>query len=52
MSWLKRLTDGLKKTSASATSQLTGIFTGKKINSNTMESLEEALIQPVCPKKL
>ena len=44
MSWLKRLTDGLKKTSASATSQLTGIFTGKKINSNTMESLEEALI--------
>ncbi len=44
MSWLKRLTDGLKKTSASATSQLTGIFTGKKINSNTMEYLEEALI--------
>ena len=44
MSWLKRLTDGLKKTSASATSQLTGIFTGKKINTNTMESLEEALI--------
>ena len=44
MSWLKRLTGGLKKTSASATSQLTGIFTGKKINSNTIESLEEALI--------
>jgi fused signal recognition particle receptor len=44
MSWLKRLTDGLKRTSASATSQLTGIFTGKKINSDTMESLEEALI--------
>ena len=44
MSWVKRLTDGLKKTSASATSQLTGIFTGKKINTNTMESLEEALI--------
>ena len=44
MSWLKRLTDGLKRTSASATSQLTGIFTGKKINADTMESLEEALI--------
>ena len=44
MSWLKRLTDGLKKSSASATSQLTGIFTGKKINADTMESLEEALI--------
>ena len=44
MSWLKRLTDGLKKTSASATSQLTGIFTGKKINADTLESLEEALI--------
>ncbi len=44
MSWLKKLTDGLRKTSASATSQLTGIFTGKKINADTMESLEEALI--------
>lgn len=44
MSWLKRLTDGLKKSSASATSQLTGLFTGKKINADTMESLEEALI--------
>jgi fused signal recognition particle receptor len=44
MSWLKRLTDGLKKSSASATSQLKGIFTGKKINADTMESLEEALI--------
>lgn len=44
MSWLRRLTNGLKKTSVAATSQLTGIFAGKKINADTMESLEEALI--------
>ena len=44
MSWLRQLTQGLKKSSASATSHLTGIFTGQKINADTMESLEEALI--------
>lgn len=44
MSWLKKLTDGLKKTSTSASSALSGIFSGKKINVDTMESLEEALI--------
>tara|TARA_B100001057_G_scaffold413684_1_gene430345 strand:- start:163 stop:1086 length:924 start_codon:yes stop_codon:yes gene_type:complete len=44
MSWLKRLANGLRKSSASATSQLTGIFTGRKINADTIESLEEALI--------
>ncbi len=44
MSWLKKLTDGLKKTSTSASSALSGIFSGKKINADTMESLEEALI--------
>jgi len=44
MSWLKKLTEGLKKTSSSAKSKLSGIFTGKKIDADTMESLEEALI--------
>lgn len=44
MSWLKKLTEGLKKTSSSAKSKLSGIFIGKKIDANTMESLEEALI--------
>ena len=44
MSWLKKLTEGLKKTSSSAKSKLSGIFVGKKIDANTMESLEEALI--------
>ena len=44
MSWLKKLTDGLKKTSTSASSALSGIFSGKKINVDTMKSLEEALI--------
>ena len=44
MSWLQKLTDGLKKTSTSASTALSGIFSGKKINAETMESLEEALI--------
>ena len=44
MSWLKKLTEGLKKTSSSAKSKLSGIFVGKKIDANTIESLEEALI--------
>ena len=44
MSWLKKLTEGLKKNSSSAKSKLSGIFVGKKIDANTMESLEEALI--------
>ena len=44
MSWLKKLTEALKKTSSSAKSKLSGIFIGKKIDADTMESLEEALI--------
>ena len=44
MSWLKKLTEGLKKTSSSAKSKLSGIFVGKKIDTDTIESLEEALI--------
>ena len=44
MGWLKKLTEGLKKTSSSAKSKLSGIFIGKKIDADTMESLEEALI--------
>ena len=44
MSWLKKLSEGLKKTSSAAKSKLSGIFVGKKIDANTMESLEEALI--------
>ena len=44
MSWLKKLTEGLKKTSSSAKSKISGIFIGKKIDTDTIESLEEALI--------
>ena len=44
MSWLKKLTEGLKKPSSSAKSKLSGIFIGKKIDADTMEYLEEALI--------
>ena len=44
MSWLKKLTEGLKKTSSSAKSKISGIFIEKKIDTDTIESLEEALI--------
>ena len=44
MSWLKKLTEGLKKTSSSAKNKISGIFIEKKIDADTMESLEEALI--------
>ena len=41
---VKKLTEGLKKTSSSAKSKISGIFIGKKIDADTIESLEEALI--------
>ena len=44
MSWLKKLTEGLRRSSSAAKSKLSGIFIGKKIDADTMESLEEALI--------
>jgi fused signal recognition particle receptor len=45
MSWFSKLTAGLKKTSETLTSNVTKIFTHKKIDAATLEDLEEILIQ-------
>lgn len=44
MSWIKRLTGGLKKTSSKLSEGVTKIFTHKKLDEETLESLEELLI--------
>ena len=44
MSWFRKLTDGLKKSSSKMTQSLSGLFTSKKIDAESLEELEEALI--------
>ena len=44
MSWFRKLTDGLKKSSSKMTQSLTGLFSSKKIDAQSLEELEEALI--------
>lgn len=44
MSWFRKLTDGLKKSSSKMTQSLSGLFTSKKIDADSLEDLEEALI--------
>ena len=44
MSWFRKLTDGLKKTSSKMSQSLTGLFSSKKIDADSLEALEEALI--------
>ena len=44
MSWFRKLTDGLKKSSSKMTQSLSGLFTSKKIDADSLEELEEALI--------
>ena len=44
MSWLKKLTSGLKKSSAAVTSSLGGLFGKGKIDADSLEALEDALI--------
>ncbi len=44
MSWFERLKKGLSKTSGNITSSITGIFTTKKLDEQTLEELEELLI--------
>lgn len=44
MSWFRKLTDGLKKSSSKMTESLSGLFTSKKIDADSLEDLEEALI--------
>ncbi len=43
-SWLSRLTSGLSKTSAKLADGITGIFTKRKLDGDTLEDLEDLLI--------
>lgn len=43
-SWFSRLTSGLKKSSESITTNLTTIFTHKKLDDDALEQLEETLL--------
>lgn len=45
MSWFKKLTDGLKKSSSKMTASLSGLFSSAKIDASSLEALEEALIE-------
>lgn len=45
MSWFKKLTDGLKKSSSKMTNSLSGLFSSKKIDADSLEELEDALIE-------
>lgn len=44
-SWLARLTTGLAKTSSKLSDGITGIFTKRKLGADTIEDLEDLLIQ-------
>jgi fused signal recognition particle receptor len=44
-SWLSRLTAGLAKTSSKLSDGITGIFTKRKLGADTLEDLEDLLIQ-------
>jgi fused signal recognition particle receptor len=43
--WLSRLRDGLSKSTKRVTESITGLFTGKKLDRETLNELEDALIQ-------
>ncbi len=45
LSWFQRLTSGLKKTSAKLTEGITSVFTKRKLDADTLEELEDLLIQ-------
>jgi fused signal recognition particle receptor len=44
-SWFKRLRRGLSRTSNQLTDQITGIFTKRKLDEDTLQDLEDVLIQ-------
>ncbi|MBC8051267.1 MAG: signal recognition particle-docking protein FtsY [Chitinophagales bacterium] len=44
-SWLQRLTGGLVKTSSKLSESVTGIFTRRRLDTETLEELEDTLIQ-------
>ena len=43
--WLSRLRDGLAKSTKRVTESITGLFTKKKLDQQTLDELEDALIQ-------
>ena len=43
--WLSRLRDGLSKSTKRVTESITGLFTKKKLDQQTLDDLEDALIQ-------
>ena len=43
--WFRRLRDGLTKTSTQLTSGITSVFTSRKLDADTLEDLEDILIQ-------
>ncbi|MGV7029796.1 signal recognition particle-docking protein FtsY [Methylobacterium symbioticum] len=43
--WWSRLTSGMKRTSSALSDRVTGLFTKRKLDANTLEDLEDALIQ-------
>ena len=45
MSWFKKLTEGLKKSSHKMSASLTGLFSSAKIDASSLEALEDALIE-------
>ena len=45
MSWFKKLTEGLKKSSNKMSASLSGLFSTSKIDASSLEALEDALIE-------
>ncbi|WP_442417534.1 signal recognition particle-docking protein FtsY [Pararhizobium haloflavum] len=45
LSWFQRLRQGLSRTSAQLTDQIAGIFTKRKLDEDTLQDLEDVLIQ-------
>jgi len=43
--WLSRMRDGLAKSTKRVTESITGLFTKKKLDQQTLDELEDALIQ-------
>ncbi|CAA2104902.1 Signal recognition particle receptor FtsY [Methylobacterium bullatum] len=43
--WWSRLTGGMKRTSSALSERVTGLFTKRKLDADTLEELEDALIQ-------
>ncbi|MGO7428596.1 signal recognition particle receptor subunit alpha, partial [Rhizobium ruizarguesonis] len=45
LSWFQRLRNGLARTSSQLTSQITALFTKRKLDDETLQDLEDLLIQ-------